>query len=72
MLAQHDSLPVSLKRLFPESYCQVRIVKANYQALRHIYFGRRNHRLPEWKEFLDSLLTQIPFPELVTVEPRKE
>ena len=57
-----------LKQMLPESFLQRRIVCTNYQTLRHIYFDRRNHRLPIWHKFLDELLRQLPFPEFVTIE----
>ena len=57
-----------IKQMLPESFLQRRIVCTNYQTLRHIYFDRRNHRLPIWHKFLDELLKQLPFPEFVTIE----
>lgn len=60
-----------LKQMLPESFLQRRIVCTNYQTLRHIYFDRRNHRLPIWHKFLDELLTQLPFPEFITIEKEK-
>lgn len=40
----------------------------SYQALRRIYFQRRNHRLPIWHQFCDWIKT-LPFAEeLITVE----
>ena len=60
-----------LKQMLPESFLQRRIVCTNYQTLRHIYFDRRNHRLPIWHKFLDELLKQLPFPEFITIEKEK-
>lgn len=57
-----------LKQMLPESFLQRRIVCTNYQTLRHIYFDRRNHRLPIWHKFLKELLVQLPFPEFITIE----
>jgi len=57
-----------IKQMLPESFMQRRIVCTNYQTLRHIYFDRRNHRLLIWHKFLDELLQQLPFPELITIE----
>lgn len=57
-----------LKQMLPESFLQRRIVCTNYQTLRHIYFDRRNHRLPIWHKFLDELLKQLPFPEFIAIE----
>ena len=58
----------SIKQMLPESFLQRRIVCTNYQTLRHIYFDRRNHRLPIWHRFLDELLKQLTFPEFITIE----
>lgn len=39
----------------------------NYQCLRHIYQQRKNHRLPEWREFCEFIKT-LPFAkELITI-----
>lgn len=39
----------------------------SYQTLRRIYFQRRNHRLPLWREFCDWIET-LPFAkELITI-----
>jgi len=57
-----------VKQMLPESFLQRRIVCTNYQTLRHIYFDRRNHRLPIWHKFMDELLKQLPFPEFITIE----
>ena len=40
----------------------------NYQNLRNIYFQRRNHRLPEWKEFC-TWIESLPYSkEFITIE----
>ena len=40
----------------------------NYQNLRNIYFQRRNHRLPEWREFC-TWIEQLPYAkEFITIE----
>ena len=66
--ANEGATTEELKRMLPESFLQRRIVCTNYQTLRHIYFDRRNHRLPIWHKFLDELLKQLPFPEFVMIE----
>lgn len=37
----------------------------NYRALKAVYSQRKNHRLPEWREFCDWIET-LPFSELIT------
>ena len=66
--AQAEASTEQIKQMLPESFLQRRIVCTNYQTLRHIYFDRRNHRLPIWHKFLDELLVQLPFPEFITIE----
>lgn len=51
-----------MKRRLPESFLQKRTVCLNYQVLRHIYFDRKNHKLPEWHTFL-SAMSLLPFYE---------
>lgn len=46
----------------------IKIDSFSYQTLRHIYFARRDHRLPEWHTFCDWIKT-LPFSkELITRE----
>jgi len=56
----------SLKQHLPESFLQRRIVNLNYQVLRHMYLDRKNHRLPEWHLFLETMLKYLPFPQFIT------
>lgn len=53
------------KRMLPESFMQRRIWNINYKTLRNIFLQRRNHRLPHWNIFLDSIREQLEFPELI-------
>ena len=40
----------------------------NYQNLRNIYFQRKNHRLPEWREFC-TWIESLPYSkEFITIE----
>lgn len=57
----------SIKKMLPESFLQCRIVMTDYQTLRHIYFDRRNHRLPQWKVFIQAVESVPYFAELVSV-----
>ena len=56
-----------IKRHLPESFLQRRIVNTNYQTLRHIYFDRKNHVLPQWKVFLTAL-DELPFVGLIKTD----
>jgi hypothetical protein len=37
----------------------------NYRQLKTIYNQRKNHRLPEWRDFC-TWITLLPFAELIT------
>jgi len=54
-----------VKELLPESFRQRRIVCTNYLALQRMVRQRRDHRLPEWWEFIVELVPQLKRPELV-------
>jgi len=54
------SLLTQIKAHLPEGFLQTREVLLNYQALRHIYNGRKNHRLPQWKQFCEWIST-LPY-----------
>lgn len=40
-------------------------LSTNYRCLKNIYYQRRNHRLPEWKEFTNWITTLPYFEELI-------
>lgn len=59
---------VEMKEALPEGTMQKRVWMFSYQALRRIYFQRRNHRLPQWRMFCDWIKT-LPFAdEFITIE----
>jgi len=62
-IRQRDWLKV--KRLLPESFIQRRIVCLNYKALRGMILQRRNHRLGEWREFINQVVKQVDHPGLL-------
>lgn len=49
-------------------YIYKRIEKFSYQALRRIYFARKDHRLPEWQRFCNFIETLPMAKELITIE----
>lgn len=49
-------------QLLPSSYNQKRTITMNYAVARNIIKQRRNHKLDEWKQFLDSL-KDLPYAE---------
>ena len=57
-----------VKQMLPESFLQRRIVCTNYKTLKNMYFQRRNHRLPEWHIFCDTLRDNLEHFELISEE----
>jgi hypothetical protein len=55
-------------QMLPTSYNQKRTVQLNYQVLKSMYFARKNHKLDEWREFCDWILTLPYFKEIVLDE----
>lgn len=51
----------ALKNMLPEGYLQRRVVCTNYKVLRNMIAQRKNHKLPQWHEFIDSVVDQIQF-----------
>lgn len=57
-----------LNACLPQSWLQRRIWTGNYAVLKNIILQRDNHKLPEWKFFLDAIFPALGHPELL---PRK-
>ena len=49
-----------LIQLLPSSYNQTRTISMNYENLVNMYFARRNHKLAEWHDYCDWILT-LPY-----------
>lgn len=50
----------------PGNYLYTRVLDFSYSALKEIIRQRKNHKLPEWKEFIQQVLDQVEYPELLT------
>lgn len=61
---------VWVKSILPESFLQKRIVCTNYQTLKHMYYDRKTHPLPQWKIFLD-FLDGLPYINLIKTDKEK-
>lgn len=55
-----------LKKHIPEGFLQTREWKFSYKELLNIYIQRKKHKLEGWSEFLDQIMKQIKYPELIT------
>lgn len=61
-----DKIFLAIRQLLPSGYNYKFTWTANYAVLRNIYFQRKSHRLPEWKEFC-RILNDLPYGrELIT------
>lgn len=58
-----------LKVYLPESYLQRRLVTMNYGVLHTIIGQRKNHRLPEWRQFIEAIYDQVEHRELLPEYP---
>ncbi len=47
-------------QLLPEGYNQTRTITMNYENLLNMYFARRGHKLVEWHDFCDWILS-LPY-----------
>ena len=55
-----------MKQILPESFIQRRFVCMNYEALRHMYAERKDHRLPEWNKVFVDWVKTLPYNEFIT------
>ena len=44
----------------------------NYRALKTIYSQRKNHRLPEWREFCEEIKKKLPYADILITGENKE
>lgn len=58
----------TLNNELPQGYLQRRIVSCNYAVLRNIIQQRKGHKLPEWKQFIWSVVRGVGYPEFLGVE----
>lgn len=54
-----------LKQNLPEGYLQERQLCINYMTLQNILSQREGHRLKQWKVFIEQVLAQVGYPELL-------
>lgn len=61
-----------LVNALPGGWLQRRIVSANYANLYNIIHQRKWHKLKEWDYFIDQILQQCKYPELLYWERKQE
>lgn len=54
-----------LKNVLPEGFLQRRIWVVSYKTFQNIYQQRINHRMPQWRQFLEVSLVQLEHPEFI-------
>jgi len=54
-----------LYNALPGGYLYTRVVDFSYSALRNIFRQRKNHKLPEWQEFVHQVTDQVEYPEFL-------
>jgi hypothetical protein len=59
---------VRMKEELKEGTMQKRVQVFSYQCLRRIYFQRKDHRLPHWREFCQWIESLPLAKELITIE----
>lgn len=59
---------LKLKNHLPESFLQRRIWCFSYKTLQNIYTQRKDHELPQWQFFLNTLLSNVEHPEFIVKE----
>ena len=62
-----DEIFYEIRQILPQGYNIKYTWMTNYEVLANIYRSRRNHRLPEWREFCEWIKT-LPCSELITGE----
>lgn len=63
----NGSVIQGIKNDLPEGFIQGRTINLNYAVLREMTLQRHSHRLPQWKFFLNEMLTKIPDIELLGI-----
>ena len=53
---------INMIQMLPTSYNQMRTVTLNYENLINMYYARRTHKLHEWHELCDWIMT-LPYAE---------
>ena len=62
----------ALIQILPSAFLQTRTITMSYANLRNIYFQRRNHKLTEWHQFCDWIITLPYAKELIILEDKGE
>lgn len=58
-------------QLLPSSYNQMRTVTLDYENLIGMYYARRNHKLDEWHDFCDTIMS-LPYADVLIAVKEEE
>lgn len=58
---------LAMRQIMPMGYNYRFTFHTNYETLSNIYRQRKNHKLPEWREFCQWIKT-LPYSEIITLE----
>lgn len=58
---------LAMVEAIPQSWYYRTLWSGSYETLRTMFFQRRNHRLPHWRQFC-GFIKDLPHSELITVE----
>ena len=62
----NKEIPIEkFKNCLPEGFLQEREWCFNYKTLQNMYNQRKNHRMPQWREFFEQLIPQLEHPEFI-------
>jgi hypothetical protein len=61
-----------VKTHLPEGFLQRRQICTNYKTLKNIVSQRKNHRVDEWRVFINALQEQLMYPEYIGLEKKHE
>lgn len=50
-----------IRCMLPQGYNQRYTWSTNYEVLWNIYQARKNHRLPEWRDFCQTIVRKVPY-----------
>lgn len=60
-----------IKYSLPEGFLQRRIWCMSYKTLQNVYYQRINHRMPQWKNMLQVVLSELEHPEFIVKNNEK-
>lgn len=58
----------NLIQVLPSAWNQRRTMLLNYEVMSNIYHARKNHKLVEWHQFIESMIEHLPYPWIFTGE----